>query len=53
MLRLAAARLAPLDEAAAALIEKFLAARPRVSALAAELKRLRSGARIEYFAERM
>jgi len=49
MLRLAAARPAPLDEAAAApLIEKFLAARRSSEALAAELKRLRSEARIEY-----
>ena len=54
MLRLAAARLAPLDGAAAApLIEKFLAARRSSDALAAELKRLRSEARIEYFAERI
>lgn len=54
MLRLAAARLAPLDEAAAApLIEKFLAARRSSDALAAELKRLRSEARIEYFADRI
>jgi hypothetical protein len=54
MLRLAAARLAPLDEAAAApLIEKFLAARRSSDALAAELKRLRSEARIEYFAGRI
>lgn len=53
MLRLAAARLAPLDEAAAApLIEKFLAARRSGDALAAEMKRLRSAARIEYLAGR-
>lgn len=53
LLRLAAARLAPLDEAAAApLIEKFLAARRASDALAAEMQRLRAAARIEYFAER-
>jgi hypothetical protein len=49
LLRLAAARLAPLDEAAAApLIEKFLLARRSSEALSAELKRLRKEARIEY-----
>src|SRR6185503_15513512 len=48
-LRLVAARLAPLDEAAAApLIEKFLLARRSSEALAAEMKRLRGQARIEY-----
>lgn len=50
-LRLVAARLAPLDEAAAApLIEKFLLARRSSEALAAEMKRLRGQARIEYYA---
>jgi hypothetical protein len=48
-LRLVAARPAPLDAAAAApLIEKFLAARRSGEALAAEMKRLRAQARIEY-----
>jgi hypothetical protein len=50
-LRLVAARLAPLDEAAAApLIEKFLLARRSSEALAAEMRRLRGQARIEYYA---
>lgn len=49
MVRLAAARPAPLDAAAAApLIEKFLAAQRSREALAAETKRLRAQARIEY-----
>jgi EpsD family peptidyl-prolyl cis-trans isomerase len=49
MMRLAAVRVAPLDEAAAApLIEKFLAARGSSEALALEMKRLRQEARIEY-----
>jgi hypothetical protein len=49
MVRLAAARPAPLDAAAAApLIEKFLAAQRSREALAAEAKRLRAQARIEY-----
>jgi EpsD family peptidyl-prolyl cis-trans isomerase len=53
MMRLAAAQLAPLDAAAAApLIEKFLAARRSGEALAAEMKRLRAQARIEYLADR-
>jgi EpsD family peptidyl-prolyl cis-trans isomerase len=53
LLRLAAARLAPLDEAAAApLIEKFLLARRSNEALALEMKRLRREARIEYLAGR-
>jgi EpsD family peptidyl-prolyl cis-trans isomerase len=53
VMRLAAARLAPLDAAAAApLIEKFLAARRAGEALAAELKRLRAQARIENLAAR-
>jgi hypothetical protein len=48
-LRLVAARFAPLDEASAApLIEKFLRARRSSEALAAEMKRLRAKARIEY-----
>ena len=48
-LRIAAARLSPLDEASAApLIEKFLLARRSSEALAAEMKRLRAKARIEY-----
>jgi hypothetical protein len=52
-MRLAAAQLAPLDAAAAApLIEKFLAARRSGEALAAEMKRLRAQARIEYLADR-
>jgi EpsD family peptidyl-prolyl cis-trans isomerase len=51
VLRLAAARPAPLDEAGAApLIEKFLRARRSSEALAAEMKRLRQAARIEYVA---
>jgi hypothetical protein len=51
MLRIVAARLARLDEAAAApLIERFLAARRSSEALAAEMKRLRASARIEYVA---
>jgi EpsD family peptidyl-prolyl cis-trans isomerase len=50
LLRLIAARLAPMDEAAAApLIEKFLLAKRSRDALAGELKRLRQEARIEYF----
>jgi EpsD family peptidyl-prolyl cis-trans isomerase len=50
VLRLVAARLAPMDEAAAApVIEKFLRARRSSEALAGELKRLRQAARIEYF----
>jgi EpsD family peptidyl-prolyl cis-trans isomerase len=53
MLRLTAARPAPLDEAAAApLIESFLAAQRSGEAFAAEMKRLRSAARIEYLAGR-
>jgi EpsD family peptidyl-prolyl cis-trans isomerase len=53
MLRLAAARHAPLEEAAAApLIENFLAARRSSDALAREMQRLRAQARIEYFADR-
>jgi EpsD family peptidyl-prolyl cis-trans isomerase len=49
LLRIVAARLSPLDEASAApLIEKFLLARRSNEALAAELKRLRGKARIEY-----
>ena len=51
VLRIVAARLAPLDEASAApLIEKFLLARRSSEALAAEMKRLRAKARIEYLA---
>jgi hypothetical protein len=51
VLRIVAARLAPLDEAAAApLIEKFLLARRSSEALAAETKRLRERSRIEYLA---
>jgi EpsD family peptidyl-prolyl cis-trans isomerase len=51
LLRLTAARLAPLDEAAAApLIEQFLLGRRSSEALAGEMKRLRQEARIEYFA---
>jgi hypothetical protein len=49
--RIAAARLAPLDEASAApLIEKFLLARRSAEALDAQMKRLRATARIEYLA---
>lgn len=49
VLRLAAARLAPLDEAAAApLIESFLLARGSREAIEREMKRLRREARIEY-----
>jgi hypothetical protein len=49
MVRIVAARLAPLDEASAApLIEKFLLARRSSEALAAEMRRLRAKARIEY-----
>jgi len=49
--RIVAARPSPLDEASAApLIEKFLLARRSSEALAAELKRLRATARIEYLA---
>jgi len=49
MIRLAAARPAPLGPAAAApLIEKFLAARRSSEAYAAEMQRLRAQARIEY-----
>jgi hypothetical protein len=51
VLRIVAARLSPLDEASAApLIEKFLLARRSSEALAAEMKRLRAKARIEYLA---
>lgn len=51
VLRIVAARLAPLDEASAEpLIEKFLLARRSSEALAAEMKRLRAKARIEYLA---
>jgi hypothetical protein len=51
VLRIVAARLEPLDEAGAApLIEKFLLARRSSEALAAEMKRLRAKARIEYLA---
>lgn len=51
VLRIVAARLSPLDEATAApLIEKFLLARRSSEALAAEMKRLRRNARIEYLA---
>jgi EpsD family peptidyl-prolyl cis-trans isomerase len=51
LVRVVAARLSPLDEATAApLIEKFLLARRSSDALAAELKRLRTAARIEYLA---
>jgi hypothetical protein len=51
VLRIVAARLEPLDEAGAApLIEKFLLARRSSQALAAEMKRLRAQARIEYLA---
>lgn len=49
VVRVIAARRSPLDEATAApLIEKFLLARRSSEALAAELKRLRTAARIEY-----
>lgn len=51
VVRVVAARLSPLDEATAApLIEKFLLARRAAEALAAEMKRLRREARIEYLA---
>ena len=51
LLRLVSARRAPLDEASAEpLIEKFLLARRSSEALAAEMKRLRAKARIEYLA---
>lgn len=51
VVRIAAARPAPLDEAAATpLIEKFLLARGSSEALALEMKRLRQQARIEYAA---
>jgi hypothetical protein len=50
-LRIVAARLAPLDEAAAApMIEKVLRARRSGAALDSEMKRLRAAARIEYVA---
>lgn len=50
LLRVVAARLAPMDEAAAApLIEKFLLARRSSEVLDGEMKRLRQAARIEYF----
>jgi EpsD family peptidyl-prolyl cis-trans isomerase len=53
VLRLLAARLAPLDEAAAApFIEKFLLARRSSDAVAGEIKRLRQQARIEIFGGR-
>ena len=49
--RIATARLSPLDEASAApLIERFLLAQRSSEALAAEMKRLRATARIEYLA---
>jgi hypothetical protein len=49
LLRVAAARPAPLDEAAAApLIERFLAQQRATEAIAQEKKRLRQAARIEY-----
>ncbi|HEV7478294.1 MAG TPA: hypothetical protein VGO02_11230 [Burkholderiales bacterium] len=49
VVRIVAARLAPLDQASAApLIEKFLLAQRSSEALAAEMKRLRATARIEY-----
>lgn len=51
LVRIVAARLSPLDEASAApLIERFLLARRSSEALAAEMKRLRAKARIEYLA---
>jgi EpsD family peptidyl-prolyl cis-trans isomerase len=50
LLRVIAARLAPMDEATAApLIEKFLLAKRSSDALAREMKQLRQQARIEYF----
>jgi hypothetical protein len=49
--RIASARLAPLDEASATpLIESFLRAQRSSEALDAEMKRLRASARIEYLA---
>lgn len=49
VVRIAAARLSPLDQTSAEpLIEKFLLARRSGEALAAEMKRLRATARIEY-----
>jgi hypothetical protein len=51
LVRIVAARLAPLDEASAdPLIEKFLLARRSREALAAAMQRLRAKARIEYLA---
>jgi EpsD family peptidyl-prolyl cis-trans isomerase len=53
LFRLLAARVAPMDEAAAApLIEKFLLARRSSEAVAGEMKRLRQEARIEIFGGR-
>jgi hypothetical protein len=51
VVRIVALRVAPLDEAVAApLIEKFLLAQRSNEALAADMKRLRAAARIEYTA---
>jgi hypothetical protein len=51
VVRIVAIRVAPLDEAVAApLIEKYLLAQRSSEALAAEMKRLRATARIEYTA---